>query len=56
MESDPVALTLDGQVLQTLDPGDRVRVVAARQPALFVELPPDNHFDTLRRKLGWGAS
>jgi NAD+ kinase len=50
-----VALTLDGQTVEMLHSGDRARITASRHPARFVELPPYNHFDTLRAKLGWGA-
>jgi NAD+ kinase len=51
-----VALTLDGQTVEMLHSGDRARITCSRHPARFVELPPYNHFDTLRAKLGWGAS
>ncbi len=50
-----VALTLDGQTVEMLHSGDRARITCSRHPARFVELPPYNHFDTLRAKLGWGA-
>lgn len=49
-------LTLDGQVGATLQSGDEVRVVKARDPARFVATPPHDHFEMLRTKLGWGAS
>ena len=49
-------LTLDGQVGATLQSGDEVRVVKAREPARFVATPPHDHFEMLRTKLGWGAS
>jgi NAD+ kinase len=49
-------LTLDGQVGATLQPGDEVRVVKAREAARFVSTPPHDHFETLRTKLGWGSS
>jgi NAD+ kinase len=50
-----VALTLDGQTVEMLRPGDRARITCSRHPARFVELPPYNHFETLRTKLGWGT-
>jgi NAD+ kinase len=50
-----VALTLDGQTVEMLRPGDRARITCSDHPARFVELPPYNHFETLRAKLGWGA-
>ena len=40
---------------EMLHSGDRARITCSRHPARFVELPPYNHFDTLRAKLGWGA-
>ncbi len=49
-------LTLDGQVGATLQSGDEVRVVKARESARFVATPPHDHFEMLRTKLGWGAS
>lgn len=48
-------LTLDGQVGATLEQGDEVRVVKARESARFVATPPHDHFETLRTKLGWGS-
>jgi NAD+ kinase len=50
-----VALTLDGQAVEMLRTGDCARITCSRHPALLVELPPYNHFQTLREKLGWGA-
>jgi NAD+ kinase len=50
-----VALTLDGQSVEMLRMGDRARITCSRHPALLVELPPYNHFETLREKLGWAA-
>jgi NAD+ kinase len=55
ISDEEVALTLDGQTVEMLHPGDRARITRSRHPARFVELPPYNHFDTLRAKLGWGA-
>ncbi len=48
-------LTRDGQVGNALLPGDRVAIESAGHPARFVTLEPRDHFDTLRRKLGWGS-
>jgi NAD+ kinase len=56
VSDEPVALTLDGQLGETLEPGDRVRVALAPHPARFLEVPSHSHFETLRRKLGWGAT
>lgn len=54
--AEDATLTLDGQVGATLQSGDEVRVVKAREPARFVTTPPHDHFETLRTKLGWGSS
>jgi NAD+ kinase len=48
-------LTLDGQVGEPLQPGDRTRISRSLHPARFVVVPDHNDFDTLRTKLGWGA-
>ena len=48
-------LTLDGQVGTSLHPGDAVRVTRSAHPARFIIVPEHNHFETLRKKLGWGS-
>jgi NAD+ kinase len=48
-------LTLDGQVEEPLQPGERVRIARSSHPARFVVVPGHDHFETLRTKLGWGA-
>jgi NAD+ kinase len=49
------SLMVDGQVLATLEAGDRVRI--ARSAAVFqmVEVPGQSYYRTLRDKLGWGG-
>jgi NAD+ kinase len=49
------SLMLDGQVLATLGPQDRVRI--GRSAAVFqlVEVPGQSYYRTLRDKLGWGG-
>lgn len=49
-----VYLTLDGQVGQMLEAGDRVRVRRGEADVLMVRSPRLNYFDVLRRKLRWG--
>ncbi len=48
-------LTLDGQVGTSLQPGDAVRVTRSAHPVRFVTVPEHDHFETLRKKLGWGS-
>ncbi len=49
------SLVVDGRVLGTLEPDDRVRIV--RSEALFqtVEVRGQSYYRTLREKLGWGG-
>jgi NAD+ kinase len=49
-----VYLTLDGQVGQTLEPGDRVEIRQAPYHLKLVKSPHRTHFEILRSKLGWG--
>ena len=56
LSREEVTLTLDGQVGVALSRGDRVRVARAEQPVRLVVGAEENHFETLRNKLGWGAS
>lgn len=50
-----VRLTLDGQVGRTLESGDIVKVTRSAYPVSFIELPESDHFETIRRKLGWAS-
>jgi len=49
-----VYLTLDGQVGQALEPGDRVEIKLAPYHLHLVKSPHRTHFEILRSKLGWG--
>jgi NAD+ kinase len=49
------AVVVDGQVLGTLQAGDRVRIVRAAPRFLLVEVPGHSYYGTLREKLGWGG-
>jgi len=46
---------VDGRVLCTLEPGDRVRVEQAEARFKLVAAPGHNYYRTLREKLGWGG-
>lgn len=49
------AVVVDGQVLGTLQPGDRVRIARAAPRFLLVDVPGHSYYGTLREKLGWGG-
>ena len=49
------ALVVDGRVVCTLRPGDRVRVQKARTKFKLVAAPGHSYYRTLREKLGWGG-
>ncbi len=53
--SDGAAVVVDGRVLATLAPGDRVQI--SRSPAVFrsVQVSGQHYYRTLREKLGWGG-
>ena len=46
-------VTVDGQVVRRLAPGDRVVVKREAVPLSLIRLPEQSFFDTLRRKLNW---
>jgi len=48
-------LTIDGQVVHRLDPGERVFVAREERPLALVRLPGQTFFKTMRRKLNWAA-
>ena len=48
-------LTVDGQVVHSLSPGDRVLVSREERPMSLVRLPGQTFFTTMRRKLNWAA-
>jgi len=49
-----VYLTLDGQVGQAMEPGDRLEIRRAPYYFKIVKSPYRSHFEILRTKLGWG--
>ncbi len=49
------AVVVDGRVLCTLRPGDRVRVEKADEQFKLVDVPKHSYYRTLREKLGWGG-
>ena len=49
------SVVVDGHVLCTLQPGDRVRVQQAPQRFQLVAAPGHSYYNTLREKLGWGG-
>ena len=48
-------VTVDGQVVHHLGPGDRVMVDRESDPLALVRLPGQTFFNTLRRKLNWAV-
>ena len=48
-------VTVDGQVVYKLDPGQRVIVSRESRPMSLVRLPEQTFFNTMRRKLNWAA-
>jgi NAD+ kinase len=50
-----VALTLDGQVLFSLQEGDRITVEKARSKALLIMSPLRNYYEVVRDKLNWSG-
>lgn len=49
------SVVVDGRVLATLAPGDRVRIERADQQFMLVKAPGHSYYCTLREKLGWGG-
>jgi NAD+ kinase len=54
-ETSGVALEADGQIVDTLYPGDRVTVTRNPQPVLFARRKPLDFFALLEGKLRWNA-
>jgi NAD+ kinase len=50
------SVVVDGQVLTTLQPDDRVEVRRAETRFRMVEVSHQNYYRTLRDKLGWGGN
>lgn len=51
-----LGLTVDGQVYEPLEPGDRIRVVRSSHKFLQVIRRTQAFYRTLRGKLGWGGT
>ena len=49
------SVVVDGRVLCTLEPGDRLQVERARPRFKLVSAPGHTYYRTLREKLGWGG-
>lgn len=49
------SLVVDGRVMSTLAPGDRIRIERAEQQFLLAKAPGHSYYRTLREKLGWGG-
>lgn len=49
------SVVVDGRVVCTLSPSDRVRVQRAKPAFKAVEVSGQNYYQTLREKLGWGG-
>jgi len=49
------AAVVDGRVLCTLKPNDRVRVSRSEACFKLAEIPGHNYYRTLREQLGWGG-
>jgi NAD+ kinase len=54
--SPPALLCVDGFVLQTLHPGDRIRVQRAAEQAKLLMDPDRTYYQVLQSKLKWGGS
>lgn len=52
--TEEIVLSLDGQVSQTLHPGERLLVRRAGRPVLLGRLGPEGYIARMRRKLSWG--
>jgi NAD+ kinase len=49
------SLVVDGRVLGTLEPNDRVRIVRSEASFRMVEVRGQSYYSTLHDKLGWGG-
>lgn len=55
LSEEEVTLTLDGQAGEGLGGHDRVEITRSSHPVRFVHSADQDHFETLRTKLGWGT-
>ncbi|MEO1525363.1 MAG: NAD(+)/NADH kinase [Planctomycetota bacterium] len=54
--NESTSVVVDGKVLNSVLPGDRILVTKAPQPFRMLSVPGQNDYRTLREKLGWGGS
>lgn len=54
--NESTSVVVDGRILSSLQPGDRVQVERAPEPFEMLSVPGQNDYRTLREKLGWGGS
>jgi NAD+ kinase len=54
--SDPIVLTLDGQIGVQLQKGDHVRITRAAERQKLIHPPNKTYFEILRNKLKWGEA
>lgn len=47
-------ISIDGQVHETLKPGDKITLSRHPESVTFLRLPQESYFSTLREKLKWG--
>ncbi|MGB0037120.1 MAG: NAD(+)/NADH kinase [Candidatus Acidiferrales bacterium] len=52
--SDPVYLTLDGQIGFQLEPADRIAITKSASKVVYIRPPQKTYFEILRSKLRWG--
>lgn len=53
--NEATSLVLDGRVLATLRPEDRVRIIRSKATFKLLKIPGQGYYRTLREKLGWGG-
>ncbi|MGE5761065.1 MAG: NAD(+)/NADH kinase [Gemmatimonadota bacterium] len=53
-DTEEILLSLDGQLSQTLQAGERVVLRRGERPVLLGRLGPESFFARMRRKLNWG--
>ena len=54
--NDSTSVVVDGRIMGTILPGDRIAVQRAQQSFQMLSVPGQNDYRTLRDKLGWSGS
>ena len=54
--NESTSVVVDGRIMSSILPGDRIAVRRARQSFEMLSVPGQNDYRTLRDKLGWGGS